>query len=139
MIIVDTNIFSEVLKPRPSSKVAAWLAAQARSSLFTTAVTQAEILYGIEIMPRGARRTQLSEAVERIFSLELVNHIVPFDEEAARVYPQVVAARRSAGKPISQFDAMIAAIARSHRASVATRNVDDFEHCGVRVINPWDG
>jgi len=137
MIILDTNILSEVLKPDPSERVLRWLAAQAPSDVFTTTITLAEILYGIEALPAGRRRMRLLAAVEKMFAEQFESRILPFDEDAARLFARVVTSRDAAGHPISQFDAMIAAIARSHRASVSTRNTTDFEHCGIPIINPW--
>ena len=137
MIVLDTNVLSEALKPLPSPIVIDWLAAQEPSSVFTTAITQAEVLYGVETLPAGRRRMRLLAAVEKMFAEEFEGRILPFDEDAARAFAGIVAARDRAGRPISQFDAMIAAIARSHRAAVATRNTADFQNCGVDVINPW--
>jgi len=136
VIVLDTNVLSEALKPLPSRIVLGWLAAQQPLSVFTTAITEAEVLYGVETLP-GKRRTRLLAAVERMFAEEFAGRILPFDEDAARAFAGIVAARDTAGRPISQFDAMIAAIARSHRAAVATRNTADFQHCGIEVINPW--
>lgn len=137
MIVLDTNVLSEALKPLPSPIVLHWLAAQEPSAVFTTTITQAEVLYGIETLPPGKRRMRLLAAVEKMFAEEFEGRILPFDEDAARVFARIVAARDAAGHPISQFDAMIAAIASSHRAAVATRNTADFQHCGIDVINPW--
>ena len=137
MIILDTNVLSEALKPLPSLIVLDWLAAQEPSSVFTTTITQAEVLYGIEALPSGKRRTRLLAAVEKMFAEQFGGRILPFDEDAARAFAGMVAVRDAAGRPISQCDAMIAAIARSHRAAVATRNTSDFQHCGIEVINPW--
>lgn len=137
MIVLDTNVLSEALKPLPSVTVLHWLGAQEPASVFTTTITQAEILYGIETLPPGKRRVRLLAAVEKMFAAEFAGRILPFDEDAARAFAGIVAARDSAGRPISQFDAMIAAIARSHRAAVATRNIADFQHCGINVVNPW--
>lgn len=137
MIVLDTNVLSEALRPLPSGTVLAWLAAQTPAAVFTTTVTLAEVLYGVEALPPGKRRTGLLSAVERMFAAEFEGRILPFDEDAARVYAGIVATRDAAGRPISQFDAMIAAIARSHRAAVATRNAADFAGCGVQVVDPW--
>ena len=105
--------------------------------MFTTTITQAEVLYGIETLPPGKRRMRLLAAVEKMFAAEFEGRILPFDEDAARAFAGIAGARDAAGRPISQFDAMIAAIASSHRAAVATRNTADFQHCGIDVINPW--
>lgn len=137
MILLDTNVLSEALKPLPSAVVLGWLAAQEPLSVFTTTITQAEVLYGVEALPPGKRRARLLTAVEKMFAVEFEGRILPFDTDAAPAFAKIVAARDRAGRPISQFDAMIAAIARSHRASVATRNTADFQHCGIDVINPW--
>ena len=139
MIILDTSVLSEALSPAPSDSVMHWLGAQDRLAVFLTAITQADLLYGIEISPAGKRRSLLSAAVKRIFSDEFSGRILPFDEMAADVYAGIVARRARMGRPISQFDAMIAAIAASRGGAVATRNVRDFEHCGIEVVNPWDG
>ncbi len=137
MIVLDTNVLSEALKPSPSIAVIRWLAAQAPSAVFTTTITLAEILYGIEALPAGKRRTRLLVATEQMFAEQFEGHILPFDEDAARQFASLVASREAAGRPISQFDAMIAAISRLHRAAVATRNTADFEGCGIRIVNPW--
>ena len=137
MILLDTNVLSEVLKPLPSSIVLYWLATQEPSTVFITTITQAEILYGVESLPPGKRRTRLLSAVERVFADEFEGRILPFDEDAARAFARIAAARSTAGRPISQFDAMIAAIAQSQNAAVATRNTSDFERCGIQLIDPW--
>ena len=138
MIVLDTNVLSEALRPAPSGAVMHWLGAQDRFAVFLTAITQAELLYGIELLPTGKSRSLLSTAVKRIFSDEFSGRILPFDEGAAEEYAGIVARRAKMGRPISQFDAMIAAIASSRGGAVATRNVRDFEHCGIEVLNPWD-
>lgn len=135
--MLDTNVLSEVLKPSPSEKVLHWLSVQEPAAVFTTAITQAEILYGIELLPPGRRRVQLSAAIEKMFAEQFEGRMLPFDDHAARAFAKIAAARDAAGLPISQSDAMIAAIARSHRAVVSTRNTADFEQCGIKIINPW--
>lgn len=137
MILLDTNVLSEAVKPSPSTAVLHWLSAQEPSTVFITTITQAEILYGIERLPAGKRRLRLAAAIERMFAEEFIGRIFPFDEDAARAFAGIVARRESAGRPISQFDAMIAATARSRRATLATRNAVDFEDCGIRIVNPW--
>jgi toxin FitB len=137
VIILDTNVLSETLSPGPSVAVMAWLGAQERSEVFTTAITQAELLYGIETLPAGKRRSFLAPAVKRIFSDEFPGRILAFDAEAAEVYPGIVAGRQAMGRPISQLDAMIASIAGSRAGAIATRNVRNFEYCGIEVLNPW--
>ena len=137
MIILDTNVLSELLKPAPSPYVIAWVSKQPGFLLFTTTVTQAEILYGVELLPKGKRKSKLEAMVAAIFDQDFGDRILPFDTEAARAFPKVAASRRAAGRPIAEFDAQIAAIAQSLGAGLATRNVPDFEGCGVPLFNPW--
>lgn len=138
MIVLDTNVLSELLAPSPSPAVVAWLAAQPAAAVFTTAVTEAEILYGLALLPDGRRRQALETAVRPIFSEDLAGRVLAFDREAAANYAAIAARRRALGRPISQFDAQIAAIAVSRGASIATRNVADFAETGAPVINPWE-
>ena len=137
MIILDTNVVSEAMKPAPEMEVLRWLGNQAASQLFLTSITQAEILYGLELLAKGRRRATLETAVEAMFEEDFAGRILPFDNDAARFFVKVIAARRALGRPIAQSDAQIAAIALSHGATLATRNIADFEHCGVTVVNPW--
>jgi toxin FitB len=137
MIVLDTNTVAEVLKPTPSDIVLQWLTVQLPHEVFITVTTQAELLYGVESLPGGKRKLNLAAAIERVFAERFPRRILPFDEGSARLFATIVNQRGSIGRPISQFDAMIAAIARSRNAAVATRNTRDFDGCGVRVINPW--
>ena len=136
MIILDTNVLSEVMTPAPAAKVLRWLATHPAARLFTTTITQAEILYGVELMPRGRRRAALESAVKAMFDEDFADRILPFDNDAACAFPQVATARRALGRPIAQWDGQIAAIARSRGAALATRNTEDFEHCGIELVNP---
>ena len=138
MIILDTNVLSELLRPSPEPRVMAWVDEQPRASLFTSAVTQGEILYGIRLIPEGQRRKRLWEAAAAIFVEDFSGRVLSFDGDAANNYADIGAARRAAGRPISQFDAVIAAITRSRGAILATRNSKDFEGCDIVVVNPWD-
>ena len=137
MIVLDTNVLSEALRALPEPSVLDWLAHQPRASLFTTTVTRGEILYGIRLLSDGKRRRGLWDAAIKIFSDDFAGQVLSFDSDAADMYAEIAGSRRIAGKSISQFDAMIAAMARSRGASLATRNVKDFEDCGVDVVNPW--
>jgi toxin FitB len=137
MIVLDTNVLSEALRPVPEPSVLDWLKNQPRASLFITTVTRGEILYGIRLLADGKRRRGLWDAATKIFDADFADQVLNFDSEAADMYADIAALRRTAGKPISQFDAMIVAMARSRGASLATRKVKDFEDCGVDVINPW--
>jgi hypothetical protein len=137
VIVLDTNVLSEALKPSPSETVLRWLAEQEPSAVYITTITQAEMLYGIEVLPAGKRRERLSAAIAQVFAEDFQGRILAFDEEAAQMFAKIAGGRERGGRPISQFDAMVAAIGRSRGCAVATRNVDDFQGCGVRVINPW--
>ena len=125
------------MKSAPSPEVIAWMSGQRADDLFTTTITVAEILYGIEILPKGKRHDQLLQEAEATFSEDFVGRILVFDQAAAHLYPLIAAARRTHGRPIGFPDAQIAAIARAHGTALATRDTDDFEGCGVRLINPW--
>jgi predicted nucleic acid-binding protein len=137
MIVLDTNVVFELMKVVPAPKVFEWVARQPRQRLFTTAVTMAEVLFGLELLPAGRRRTDLTTAARAMFDESLSGRVLPFDSEAAVVFPTINATHRKAGRPISQFDAQIASIAFSRGAALATRNTADFEHCGVVLVNPW--
>jgi predicted nucleic acid-binding protein len=137
MIVLDTNVISELLRPKADAAVEAWLADQPTASIFTTTIAEAEILYGVRLLPDGRRKKELLAAIEPIFAEDFAGRVLPFDEDAADSYATLAVARRQAGRPISQFDAQIAAIAVSRGAAIATRNVSDFADVGVAVIDPW--
>ncbi len=137
MIVLDTNIISELLRPTPNPQVETWLAAQDGETLFFTTVGEAELRHGVALLPAGRRRGALGKAIEGMLEEDFRNRILPFDRAAARAYASIVAERRALGRPISQFDCQIAAIARARAAAVATRNTGDFEGCGIAVIDPW--
>lgn len=136
-VLLDTNVLSELLTPAPDSAVLAWFAAQHPDTLYVSSVTQAEMLLGARLLPAGKRRNALEAALRAMFAEDFAGRILPFDSAAAPIYAELVAARRSAGRPISQFDAQIAAIALCSALRLATRNVRDFEDCGVELIDPW--
>jgi toxin FitB len=138
MIVLDTNVLSETLRPRPADSVKQWMAAQAAALLYTTAISQAEILYGVALLPAGRRKLTLQEMAEAIFGQAFLGRVLPFDSAAAISFAQIAAMRRRSGRPISEADAQIAAIAHSRGATIATRNVGDFENCGIEVISPWE-
>lgn len=135
--LLDTNVLSELLRAAPEPMLLAWFAAQPSESLFVSAVTQAEMMLGARLLPPGKRRASLEAALGAMFSEDFAGRVLPFGSAAVSAYVDIVAVRRAAGRPVSQFDAQIAAIARHAGAKLATRNVNDFENCGVSVVNPW--
>lgn len=138
MIILDTNVVSELMKAAPAERVLGWIAAQPASALYTTSITEAEILHGLALLPTGKRRNALESAAEAMLREDFAGRILPFGSDAAHAYARIAADRRRASRPISHFDAQIAAIARSAGAAIATRNVKDYDRCGVKILNPWD-
>lgn len=137
MIILDTNVLSEVMKPAPDAEVLAWMAAKPAAKLYTTSITQAEILHGLMLLPAGRRRRALEAAATSMFTEDFGGRILGFGTDAAPPYARIASERRRAGRPISHFDAQIAAIACSTGAAIATRNLRDFDGCGVTLVNPW--
>jgi predicted nucleic acid-binding protein len=136
VIVVDTNVVSELMKTVRSAVVQAWLVGRDRDELRITAITVAEILYGLERLPNGRRRTALRKTAVEVFS-RFAEDILPFDAAAAAVYAEIVDRRDRKGAPISGYDAQIAAICRAHGASLATRNMKDFADVGIDLIDPW--
>jgi predicted nucleic acid-binding protein len=137
VIVLDTNVISELMRAEPHPRVLAWVAAQPGALLYTTYVNQAEILYGIAALPEGRRRVALAEVAEAIFAEDFDGRILPFGAGAAACYPSVVVTRRRAGNPIERLDGLIAAIALAAGASVATRDTGGFAGCCLTVIDPW--
>ena len=137
MVLLDTNVVSELMRSAPSAEVLVWVDALPPRELFVTSVTEAEVRTGIAILPDGARRRGLADAAERTLGDLFAGRVLPFDSSAARAYADIAAASRAAGRPISQSDCQIAAIARSRGLALATRNVRDFSETGVEVIDPW--
>lgn len=139
MILLDTNVLSELMRPAPSAAVVGWIGRQPAASLFISAITEAELRYGLALLPDGHRQKRLVTQAEAMLAEDFAGRILPFDSPAATAYARIAAARRHAGRPISQADAQIAAIAASRGASLATRDVAGFVDCGVDVIDPWNG
>lgn len=137
MIVLDTNVVSETLRSQPDAGVSVWMRGVPIDDLYLTVVTKAELLYGLELMARGARRDALTAAITGFLTERLTRPILDFGDRDAVHFAQISASRRRAGRPIRELDAQIAAIARSRGYAVVTRNVRDFEDCGVAVINPW--
>ena len=137
MIVLDTNVISELMRANPEQMVVDWFDAQPISSLSITTITKAEILTGIALLPDGRRKNNLLEFADNIFTSLFIEPVLVFDNNAVSAYAEIFAQRQALGRPISQSDCQIAAIARSHGAAVATRNMTDFEGVGVELINPW--
>lgn len=137
MIVFDTNVVSELIRSRPAASVVDWFFRQEGSRLYLSTVTEAELRYGAEVLPIGQRRERLLEAIEGILQNDFAGRVLPFDRAAAQSYATIAAARRATGRPINHADCQIAAITHSNGASVATRDVNDFEGCGIEVVNPW--
>ena len=139
MIVLDTNVLSELMRREADQNLLRWIGGLDVSEICTTTITQAEILTGIAVLPDGRRRSSFQAAAEGIFSKFQSGHIFAFDSAAAEKFAKVVAQRRSSGRPVQTFDAQIAAICKSRGAKLATRNTRDFEDCGIELINPWTG
>ena len=139
MILLDTNVVSELMRPSPDAGVVDWVARQPAPELHVSAITEAELRYGAEVLPEGRRKDAILDEIEGMLRDDFNGRVIPFDSFAANAYATIAAARRAAGRPIGVADCQIAAIARSLGASVATRDVNDFEGCGIEVINPWAG
>ena len=137
MIIIDTNVVSELFRPSPDVAVETWLGAQDPRDIYLTAISEGELLYGVAILPEGRRREGLAIAIEGILREEFAGRILPYDSDAAAAYAVIAASRREMGRPMSTADCQIAAIAYTRGAKIATRNIPDFEACQVRLINPW--
>lgn len=136
MIVLDTNVVSELMRPQPASTVLAWLRKQPGNDLYTTAITVAEIHSRIARLPEGLRRTSLNQAAGEVFAA-FPDQVLAFDLAAADAYAAVIAHRNDLGSPIDGFDAQIAAICRTHAAVLATRNAKDFVSTGIRIVDPW--
>ena len=137
MIVLDTNVVSELMRPSPNPAVEQWVATRPAASLFFSAVGEAELRYGVAILAAGRRRAALASAIEAMLREDFAGRVLPFDSAAARAYAEIAARRRATGRPVAQADAQIAAIARSRGMALATRNVRDFENMGIELLDPW--
>jgi predicted nucleic acid-binding protein len=137
MIVLDSNVISEVMRPQPHRAAAAWLDEQSMQTLYLTAITLAEVRYGIAALPRGKRRDRLAGLFESRLLPHFAERILVFDDEASASYAQLAADARRRGTSIGMADGFIAAIALVHGFAVATRDVEPFVAAGVRVINPF--
>lgn len=138
MIVVDSNVVSEVMRPQPSELVLNWLNAQDGSRLFVTTITLAEIGYGLRILPEGQRRRQLQRRFEQFIAQAFEERVLDFTVSAAHAYAEILGYRKEVGYPMSLPDGQIAGIAHAHGFAVATRNIKDFQDCGLELINPFE-
>jgi toxin FitB len=138
MIILDTNVISELMKPQPDKRVLQWLDSQLNTTLFTTTITQAEIGFGLHLLPEGRRKADLCLATEQLFKIDFSGRVLSFDSLAAQAFAKIAAATRQQGRTMGSLDAQIAAITHSHQAALATRNSADFQACQLKLINPWE-
>lgn len=139
MILLDTNVLSELMRPAPDPAVLRWLDGQPPDGLATTTICVAELGAGLAVLPTGARQQDLRARAATLLSQGFGERIYGFDLNAAAAYGDLLAMRRRAGLSASGFDLLIAAIAYTRNMVVATRNIADFEGCGLRLLNPWDG
>ena len=137
MFAIDTNVASELMRPEPAPAVVAWIAGRDAQEMYLTAVSKAELRYGVAIMPAGRRRNALEAAMTRWLNQGFRDRILPFDSAAARAYAEIAAERRQAGQPIGEADCQIAAICRSRGVVLVTRNVRHFSGTGIGVVDPW--
>jgi hypothetical protein len=138
VIVLDTNVVSELMRQPAEPNVVTWVDQQPTSDVYLTAITTAELLYGIARLPEGRRRETLADLVQQLVEEDFAGRILPFDGDAASHYAQIVTARETRGLPISMPDAQIAAICRLYSADLVTRNVKDFAHTGIQTVNPWE-
>jgi predicted nucleic acid-binding protein len=137
MIVLDTNVVSELLRGEPEGSVLAWVDAILADEMAITAITAAELLFGVSRLPSGRRRRSLERAVRDVLHEDFADRVFSFDLAAAERYAGLVAGREATGRPISQSDAQIAAICAVREAALATRNTSDFDDLGLEVVNPW--
>lgn len=137
MIVLDTNVVSELMKAAPAQSVTDWLDAQPVSDLWLTSVTVAELMYGVARLPKGRRRTAVASAIAEMINEDFAGRIHDFDAAAAHRYGEIVVRRETLGRPISMADAEIAAICHVHGATLATRNTNDFADTGIALRDPW--
>lgn len=136
MIVLDTNVVSEAMRPQPSPVVVAWLNAQAAETLYLSSVTLAELLFGIGALPAGVKKDRLAQALDRLLAL-FPGRVLPFDQDAARRYADMAVVARALGRPLPVADGYLAATAATRGFAVATRNIQHFGDTGVDLIDPW--
>jgi hypothetical protein len=137
VILLDTNVLSELIRPTPATQVLRWVDDQGSTELSITSITAAELRAGVAVLPRGRRKDSIARQVERLINDVFGGYVLPFDSVSSSHYADIVAAGRRRGRPMSALDVQIAAICRQHDATLATRNTTDFEAIKLPVVNPW--
>lgn len=137
MIVLDTNVVSELARPAPSQAVIDWVDAQDSADLVITAVTAAEIRAGVSLLPSGRRQREIGQRMEAVITDTFAGHVLAFDVDSSPHYADILAIRTRAGRPIGGLDAQIAAVCAQHDATLATRNTADFDGIGVHLVDPW--
>ncbi len=137
MFLLDTNVVSELLRPAPAPVVETWVGGRRATDLYFSAVGEAELRYGVALLPVSRRRDALAAAIEAILREDFDDRILPFDSDAASAYADIAATRRTAGRTVAPADCQVAAIARSRGMAVATRNIRHFRGMGIEVVDPW--
>ena len=138
MILLDTNVVSELLRPKPDDNVLAWFEVNAALPMYASSITEAELWLGVYSLPEGKRRSTYEDDISEILKNDFAGQVLQFDSKAALAYGKLSGKRKAMGRPISREDCQIAALALIHRFSLATRNINDFEHCNITLINPWE-
>lgn len=137
LILLDTNVVSELMRPRPEPRVSDWAAAQPLATLAVAAVSVMEVRFGIAVLPAGRKRDELDSKLRQFLAQGFAGRVLPLDAAAANACADIRALRKRAGRPIATEDAMIAGIARAHGATMATRDIGGFAGCGLVLVNPW--
>jgi predicted nucleic acid-binding protein len=137
VIVLDTNVLSELIRPTPEPQVVTWVDDQDTSDLMITSITAAELRAGVAVLPRGRRKEKIALQIERLIREVFGGHVLPFDVDASSQYADIIATGRRTGHPMNAMDAQIAAMCRQRDATLATRNVEDFRSASLTVINPW--
>ena len=137
MVVLDTDVVSEIIRERSHPRVEDWLARRARASVYITAITEAELRFGAAILPAGRRRDLLAGAIDGMLAEDFTDRILAFDSAATARFAVIAAERRAIGRQMPEADCQIAAIVAAHDATLATRNVSNFIGCGIRIFDPW--
>lgn len=137
-MILDTNVISEIVKPSPDARVVHWYQTNYGDTCFMTTITEAELRFGLAFMPEGKKKAALEAALSVLLDTDFADRILAFERADTRHYASIMASRRKSGRPMTEMDAQIAAIAKRHKLKLVTRNVADFAHCGIEIINPWE-